>query len=193
MTLLTNFLNKIFFTDPTKKINTYLILIAIMIVSGCQLTNKSPLSTPTYGHYYLWLKSLSEEELLQEIDQQKQNELAGHTESEVYLLLLHALPKSPIHNPYTAKSMLNQFQLQYIESRYNPTNLALITLLRDQLNEELLSLQKLEETTEQYKLLQIELTNIQTDNNDKSKKLLQLQQQIIQLRKIENTINEHGQ
>jgi hypothetical protein len=191
-----------------RKITAVSALVLLIISStGCQLLNQSKTLTTSYGQYYLWLKSLSQEELQQEIIQQKHNLTVNNTDAELHLLLIHALPNSPIHNPYTAKALLNTFQLQYISSRYNSENLAFITMLRDQLNEQLLILEKLSKALKSDKENRIIQSALHKKNNEQKlaqnvlqkenllhqQSIKRLSQQIIQLKKIEQTINNHEQ
>jgi len=185
-----------------------LVSLALLLLStaACEVTPQQTSHTPTYGDYYLWLKTLDNDELLQEIDQQKKNKAVKSPDADIYVMLLHSLPQSPIYNPYTAKSILNNLQLQYLESRYNPTNLALITLLRDLLNEQLLVRQKQNEITVERNNAQSMLLALQVKNAIKDKNLLKssteietlkqkvriLEEQINQLHRIEKNINEHG-
>ncbi|MFT5755889.1 MAG: hypothetical protein ACI9LM_000601 [Alteromonadaceae bacterium] len=172
---------------------TSALLFLLLLSTGCQLLNSAQTLTTSYGQYYLWLKSLNQDELQQEIIQQKHNLTVNNSDAELYLLLIHALPNSPIHNPYTAKALLNTFQLQYISSRYHSENLAFITMLRDQLNEQLLTLEKLnnaQNKDKENKLIQRSLHQKQQLHQQSIKRL---KQQIIQLKKIEQTINNHEQ
>lgn len=185
----------------------FLCLVALLLsVSACEVTPPKNTNIPTYGDYYLWLKTLDNDELLQEIEQQKKNQDVRSPDADIYVLLLHSLPQSPIYNPYTAKTILNELQLQYVESRYNPTNLALITLLRDLLNEQLLTRQKQNDIKVQFNNAQNMLSALQKKSGIKDKKLVEntkeitelqqkvqmLEEQISQLHRIEKNINEHG-
>jgi len=188
--------------------NTKLVFIAFLFINltACELIPPKSTTIPTYGDYYLWLKTLNNDELLQEIEQQRKNKKVKSPDADIYVMLLHSLPKSPIYNPYTAKSILNELQLQYVESRYNPTNLALITLLRDLLNEQLLTIQKQNRVTVQYRNTQNMLLTLQQKSAEKDKKLTikhkealalkqkvaLLEEQINQLHRIEKNIDEHG-
>jgi hypothetical protein len=190
-----------------KVIGVSILLFLTIASTGCQLLSQSQTLTTSYGQYYLWLKSLNREELQQEIIQQKRNLSLNNTDAELHLLLIHALPNSPIHNPYTAKALLNTFQLQYISSRYNSENLAFITMLRDQLNEQLLTLEKLSNTLKTGKENQVIQSLLHRENNEQKlvqselkkdnqlykQSIKRLKQQIIQLKKIEQTINNHEQ
>jgi|GEM_PF-769358 len=185
----------------------YLLLSVLFLsLSACESMSQKITHAPTYGDYYLWLKTLNNDELLQEIAQQKKNKAVKSPDADTYVMLLHSLPKSPIYNPYTAKSILNNLQQQYLESRYNPTNLALITLLRDLLNEQLLVIQKQNEITVEHNNAQKMLVALQEKNLIKNKKIFKssiviealkqkvrmLEEQINQLHRIEKNINEHG-
>jgi len=190
-----------------KFIVTSTLFFLLLSSTGCQLLNQPETLTTSYGQYYLWLKSLNQEELQEEIMQQKHNLAVNDSDAELHLLLIHALPNSPIHNPYTAKALLNTFQLQYISSRYNSENLAFITMLRDQLNQQLLTLEKLskalktgkknrliqsslDKENNKYKIIQKSLNK---ENQQHQQSIKRLKQQIIQLKKIEQTINNHEQ
>ena len=182
-------------------LNIVLSILLLTTVSACQLLPQET-ETPkeeiedetTYGHYYLWIKSLSDEELNQEIKLQKQQVLAEDNSAEVNLLLLHSLPNSPVHNPYTAKAKLNQqiFQ-QYIESTFSVSDLAFIIMLKDQLNQQLLLLRKLIAQDNKNEQSQEKLATLQRENKVLNEKVMQLETQIIQLKKIEQVISEHGQ
>lgn len=184
-----------------------LCLVTLLLsISACEITPQKNTTIPTYGDYYLWLKTLDNDELLQEIEQQKKNQDVKSPDADIYILLLHSLPQSPIYNPYTAKTILNELQLQYVESRYNPTNLALITLLRDLLNEQLLTRQKQSDIKVQFNNAKNMLSALQKKSGIKDKKLIEnskeitelqqkvqmLEEQISQLHRIEKNINEHG-
>lgn len=174
-------------------------LIAILLLTACQTTTPTaPVKESYYGDYYLWLKTLSNSELIEEINQQKQKAFAtlntpSYEQTEVKLLLLHSLPNSPIHNPYTAKSTLNQYQLAQQETNnFSNENLALIQLLRDQLNEQLLLFHQMmlkEKTLDQQQVI------ISTKNKEiiaLQNKSAHLEEKIIQLKAIEKNIDEHG-
>ena len=157
-----------------------IILLFISLV-GCQLTPNSLPKTSDYGQYYLWAKGLSQQELIEEVARQKLSKQNGNPQAKEYLLLLHSLPKSPIYNVYTAKTILNHLQLQQIDSQYNSGNLVVTTLLKDQLNQQLLLLQQLKKAKDELK------------SNQVDKKIIeQLKQQLMQLKNIEKSISERG-
>lgn len=200
---------KVVKTTLMNNIKLLFSIIFICTIPACELISNStpaPTRVPTYGDYYLWLKTLDNDELLQEIEQQNKNKEVKSPDADIYVMLLHSLPKSPIYNPYTAKSILNKLQLQYVESRYNPTNLALMTLLKDLLNEQLLTIHKYTNVELDLKNSNNMLSSVQKSSGEKSKKLLEndqtikalkqqvelLKEQINQLHRIEKNINEHG-
>ena len=178
------------------------MLISVCI-SACQLNNQhsknyhSVTNGVDFGQYYLTLKNLSESELTIEIQQQRLKKAQGSIEAEINLILLHSLPNSPTHNAYTAKSLLNG-QLKEHKSYYlSSADQAFISLLKDQLNQQLFLFQKLinqelthDTQTEKYQLKdKKQLKRIA----DLELMVTQLTKQITQLKKIEQTISEHGQ
>lgn len=138
-----------------------------------------------FSHYYLRLKDLSSDELTEEINFQRQRVLDGHSAAEFNLIFLYSLPNSPIHNAYTAKSILNE---QGSILFYNLEDQAFVAILKDQLNQQLLLMENL--TIQEHAQEKIE--------NQKSRIIFleqesdQLKQQIIQLQKIESAISERG-
>lgn len=186
--------------------NILLIFISIsfsVCISGCQLNdfhvtdNVVASNTVNYGQYYLALKNLSANELLEEIKQQKLKKSQGSIEAEVNLLLLHSLPNSPIHNAYSAKSRLNEQLKNHKSYQFSPADQAFIILLKDQLNQQLYLFQQVinqglehDAQTAQYQLSkqkqQDEITALELT-------VTQLTKKITQLKKIEKTISEHGQ
>jgi len=147
-----------------------------------------------FSNYYLWIKSLNEDEIAQEIIEQKNNKQSGYAKADVQLIMLYSLPNSTVHNPYTAKTMLNDYPLEpYNDSTLNSTDLAFIVMLKDQLNQQLLLLEQLTNYKGAYQ--QSKKVNIaqQLKINQSNEKINQLNKQIIQLKKIEKTISERGQ
>jgi len=169
------------------------ILLWLLISSGCQLTQKPPIEDQ-YSHYYLWIKSLSSNELLNESIKQKQNISGGYYNAEVNLAMLYALPKSPLYNPYTAKTKLNQLTLQPNQAvQLSSTNFGFITMMKDQLNQQILTLNKLLLTKQVLQEHQATLKGKVTEHKTLMLKSLKLKQQIIQLKNIELDINEQEQ
>lgn len=185
----------------TRGICSYLSTSLICIcLSGCQLTDfytpeyMTTASANHFGEYYLSLKMLSESELLDEINEQKsQDSIAAN----VKLILLHSLPTSPIHNAYTAKSLLNEHLKMHDSYQFNLEDEAFIALLKDQLNQQLFLFQKvisqdLEHDAESEKYQTINQKQKHDISTLKST-VEQLTKQITQLKKIEKSISEHGQ
>ena len=170
-----------------------LSLSLMLSITGCQLISQPASSQSSYGQYYLWLKSLNNEEILAEITQQKQSFALGNSQAGEYLLLLHSLPNSPIHNAYTAKSMINKRNNQYLVSHYNPTILAFITVLKDQFNQQLLILEKFANKSAELKLNEQQHYELNQEKIKNKALIVQLKRQIVQLKIIEQSINERGQ
>ena len=172
----------------------------LISLSACQLHDPfrsyeekqvvTSISSLDFGQYYLKLKKLTADELLVEIQLQKQHLAQGSSDAKIKIILLSSLPTSPVYNAYTAKSALNEWH----ESKTlntEPTamqNSALMVLLKDQLNQRLFLFQKLLKQER-------ESENAQLDYQQKTQALqlqiTQLSQQIMQLKKIEKSINQH--
>lgn len=175
----------------TKEIKQHGILLSIIVLlsvlSGCQLLDKSNSNRIDFSHYYLWIKSLNDDEIAKEIIQQKNNKQSGYTQTDVQLIMLYSLPTSPIYNPYTAKTLLNEYPLApYSETTFSTTDLAFIVMLKEQLNQQLLLLEKITNYKGVY-------TQSKKLNRSQQLKIDQLNEQIIQLKKIEKTISKRGQ
>lgn len=182
---------------PGKSLITALLFVSLlMLTSACQLleqpekNNKThvieePTNTLNYAQYYLQLKPLSEGELLAEIYQQKIAIASGSIEAKVNLILIYSLPQSPRHNPYKAKSSLNQFFQQHPNYQFSNNDLAFIKLLKDQLNMQLSLFKQLVDQ-------EINQEKQHDENIELAKKVTQLQEQIRQLKRIEKNINGHG-
>jgi len=178
-----------------------LYICALCLLSACQLSNfpfvdeaknaKSTTQNTKFSDYYLQIKELDESNLVEEISLQKISANAGNLTAEIKLILLYSLPGSPIHNPYTAKSMLNE-QLINDELSLSGEDFALFSLLKDQLNQQLLLFQKLIEKElaqdQQNKVGKKQLVTIKRLNE----KISQFSQQIEQLKNIESAINDRG-
>jgi len=180
-----------------------LIMIVSFCLSACQLNNQySPnnhfaANTVDFGQYYLALKNLSASELKIEIQQQRLKKSQGSIEAEINLILLHSLPNSPTHNAYTAKSQLNE-QLEVHNSYYlSSADQAFISLLKDQLNQQLFLFQKVikQDLAHDTETAKHQIKEKQQLNRIAELELMvtQLTKQITQLKKIEQTISEHGQ
>ena len=172
------------------------ITLLMSTLSGCQLItdlnsngelNDSENKKVSLSQYYLGLKNLNTEELTQEILKQQQIKELDTAAADVHLIVLYSLPNSPIHNPYTAKTLLNDYPLPpYRDTSLNPEDLAFIVMLKEQLNQQLLLLEKLTN----YKGVYRQSKKI---NAEQKLKIDQLNKQIIQLKKIEKTISKRGQ
>ena len=170
-------------------------------LSACQsiITTEQPESD--LSHYYLWIKTLSSEELKFEINRQKQNQKNSIANAELLLVMLHSLPNAPIHNPYTAKAQLNTYQLEpYNSAIFTPKDLAFIVMLKDQLNQQLLLLKELNNFKGAYQQAQMliatnekQLEKQKLDVARLNTQIEQLNKQLVQLKKIEQTINKRGQ
>lgn len=183
-----------------KKAELLFIVPMLFVLGGCQQLDDSIIKVesdtnkvkPTnnkvdFSHYYLRIKSLNDDEIAQEIIKQKNNQQTTYAPSNVQLVMLYSLPNSPIHNPYTAKTMLNDYPLASDNKTiFGDTDLAFIVMLKDQVNQQLLLLEQLTN----YKGVYQQAKEVSTAQQFK---IDQLNEQIIQLKKIEKTISERGQ
>lgn len=172
----------------------FIVALFLFSITGCQsvLRSSTELNTSNYGNYYLWVKSLNAEELQKEINLQKQQLEQGDEIANMQLVILYSLPNSPIYNPYTAKSKLNQHDVFTQSEQLNSTDFSFIVLLKDQLNQQLLLLNKLiaseevnNESKKQFEQQQQSIELLESQS-------LKLREQIKQLKNIEENINEHG-
>jgi hypothetical protein len=180
----------------------FIFLLLNLSIFACQNTQELPSSiitvnTENFGQYYLKLKTLSAEELQKEIEQQQTNKQAGSIEAGVHLILLYSLPNSGIHNVYSAKSQLNEQLKNHHDYPISEADQAFIYLLKDQLNQQLFLFQKLinQELDYDAQVADHKISNKKQQNKISALELTvtQLTQQITQLKKIEQTISEHGQ
>jgi hypothetical protein len=170
-----------------------LILATCIFLSGCQLTENRPIESQ-YSHYYLWLKSLSSDELLIEVSKQKQNILSGYYDAEVNLALLYSLPNSPIYNPYSAKTKLNKLSPELQEAvLISSSDFGFLTMMKDQLNRQILTLNKLILTEQDSQETQSLLKGKKIEHEALMVKYQKLKQQINQLKEIEFDINNQEQ
>ena len=176
-----------------KQSRYFIIFIGLLLLNGCGLLPDLRINTVNYNHYYLWIKSLNDEEVVQEISRQKNNKLSGVAQADIHLIMLFSLPNSPVHNPYTAKTQLNDYQLEpYEETIFSTTDLAFVVMLKDQLNQQLLILEELNNYKGAYKQSKKMIAEQQVEISEAQKIITQLNQKIIQLKKIEKAISEHG-
>lgn len=179
--------------DMAKLIKAAVILSFITVLPGCQLLSPPSKAQLNFGHYYVWIKSLSEEEMAREIAHQKQRKQLGSENANVQLIMLYSLPKSTIHNPYTAKSLLNEYQLSPNSSPiFNGSDLAFVIMLKDQLNQQLLLLEKIKKQGDNQQQTSKQLNQHQLQIKQLQQQVDQLNKQIIQLQKIEKAISERG-
>jgi hypothetical protein len=189
-----------------KILNISFIIALIIILGGCELLkfNNSPTNTESnninYTQYYLLLSELNDKEITEHTNQHQlmsqdkhestlQNEIYNklNTEQQLKSVILFALPNSPIHNPFTAKSKLNQLSLKDLKTLHlTDTDFAFFTMLKTQLNQQILLLNQLSTENNAHHLIKKKYLHQQRQYQE-------LQQQIIQLKKIESNINEHGQ
>ena len=166
-----------------KNLIKLIVLVLLPAVTGCQLLATEPYesySDAKYAMYYLKTKQLSHADLVLEIDAQKHFQEMGIDDADLKLTLLYSLPNAPIHNPYNAKSRLNEYGLP-LESKWllSKEDVAFFTMLRDQLNEQLLILEQLSEKEKKHNqekrtliklrnhIAKLELNNIEKNNKDK--------------------------
>ena len=188
---------------PYSAIKPLSMLLISLLLSACQLNNQQhsnvliATNTVNFGQYYLSLKNLSSDELKTEIAQQQLKKSQGSIEAEINLLLLHSLPNSPIHNAYSAKSQLNEQLKTHKNYQFNPADLAFITLLKDQLNQQLYLFQQVinQELANDALSAKNRVENKKRQNEIAALKLTvtQLSKQITQLKTIEKAISGHGQ
>lgn len=163
-------------------------------LSGCQLLGSASDDRVDFSHYYLWIKTLNNEEITQEIALQQSDKESGYGKANVRLIMLYSLPNSPIHNPYTAKTLLNDYPLPpYQNTSLSTSDLAFIVMLKDQLNQQLLLLKQITNYKGAYQQAKKVNTVQQVKVNQLNMQIEQLNKQIIQLKKIERTISERGQ
>ncbi|MFD2165065.1 hypothetical protein ACFSJY_02215 [Thalassotalea euphylliae] len=129
--------------------------------------------------YYLWLKSLTKEELKTEYQDKLKQATEPLSEEQLHLLAIYSLPSSHVFSPYRAKSMLNNQPFNaYIESTQTPENRAFVSILRDQLNQQLLLMQRADNLNKKAKQtnaqLTLQLTMAQQASAALEKKLNQL-------------------
>lgn len=173
------------------------VMLAILL-SGCQTT--SPVIEPAkkpidYSHYYVWLKTLSNTQLLTEEQTQKSSTTSNSQKlinSQGKLILIYSLPNSTLHQPYKAKRLLNNLLLS--EHSLNEHNLAFTTLLRDQLNTQLHLLQKQEELTKSINMhtehCNKTISQLTTQLNQKDIDLEHVNKQLRLLKKIDQRIDQ---
>ena len=163
--------------------------------------NKSTnrLATNSLSKYYLWIKSLDKQALNEEIKYQQSLEAKTDLESsnqakqqaKLYMILLHSLPAATVHNPYTAKAILNDKTFsRYIQQHLSLHDLALLTLLKDQLNQQLLHLRA---SDLQKKSYQTKNAQLQLKLTMQQQAITSLNAKLEQLKTIEAAISKREQ
>lgn len=184
---------------PFKQAGRLVFILALAITaSACQITAPASTAQPVikkdttqFSQYYLWLKSLTNEQIL--IEEDKQNALLSTEEVSVQiaaqskLILIYSLSTGALHQPYKAKRLLNEFLLE--GSSMSKENLAFTMLLRDQLNIQLKLREKhnnaFKEFTKQNEEHHVIIDKLEQQLN-------QVNQQLILLKKIDQNINQRG-
>jgi len=189
---------------------TLLILFTIMLttfLSACQLTppevNDNPVKRASYSQYYLWLKTLDNNQILAEEVKQKSLKAAhsqqAHSQeanslSQSKLILIYSLSNTSLHQPYKAKRLLNEYLLT--SGNNSDENVAFTILLRDQLNSQLHLLEKQnatdKECNKQLDEHHLLIEQLQKQLNQTNKQLNQVNQQLMLLKQIDQNINERG-
>jgi len=176
-----------------------IIIVLTSFLGACQLTGPSTDSSAPikYSQYYLWLKSLSKEQVLTEEAKQKtfiENNIEGKTLCQGKLILIYSLPNTQLHHPYRAKRLLNELLLA--SNTMSKDNLAFTMLLRDQLNTQLYLLKKQEKLRKELDEKLIEKNNEKIATNaaieQLNKQLNHVNQQLLLLKQIDKNINERG-
>jgi hypothetical protein len=174
-----------------------IIILLASLSSACQMTDPvTDTKTETtdhsvkYSQYYLWLKTLSNKQLLLEEHKQLDlmtSQLNDKAVSQGKLILIYSLPNISFYQPYKAKRLLNEHLLA--SNNMNKENLAFTMLLRDQLNTQLHLLEK-------EALFKQDFTKQSNEHHTIIEKLnLQLNhvnQQLILLKQIDQKINDRG-
>ena len=206
-------------------LTTPLFLIAIFLLNGCQLTEEVSVAgkeknNTSYGEYYLTLQQLTALELVEEVVELQErmaitpstlsNNLLStisskSSDDQIRLLLLYSLPKSPIYSSFNAKALLNLMKKEgdnVVLANITPSDQAFITLLREQLNQQLLLRNRLlvqQQDQQQQAVIkqQVQQQVQQRKTLIKQQKLVEkialLEQTIIQLKKIDQAIDKREQ
>ena len=169
-----------------------LLVLVISINTGCELLpQQHQNNTEQLTSYYLTVTSFSTDEIVAEIALLKESNDNASLHNQLKLTLLYSLPSSPIHNPYTAKAQLNGLG-QAIEHSLQLTSadLAFVTILKAQLNQQLLVLNKLQKFKQDTAMAQNAQQALHQKMLTLNEKVTLLTQQISQLQKIEKNISE---
>ncbi len=165
----------------------WLTIFAFIVLTGCQLSPEPPKAQVNISEYYLWIKNLEATELKHEIKKQLQIKQLGQKPNSLKLIMLYSLPSSPVHNPYTAKAQLNNLQLSsQMDIGLTKADLAFIVMLKDQLNQQLLQLEKVANYQGAYRQSKKVIAESQL-------KISELTLQLTKLKQIERNISEREQ
>jgi len=188
-----------------KKLGLAVSLLASLILSGCVITQSSSNQSANLAAYYLWLTQLTPEQLEQEFNLQKERSANEKSNAKLPLAILYSYPEASFHNPYTAKSILNQYTTPNSESINNSIvhlpaeDLAFLSMLKEQLNQQLLALQSIVGKEQKIHLMSQKIKQQSKANKvlkntikDHKLKLATLKEQLAQLKTIENEINKRG-
>lgn len=180
-----------------QQVVTLAFIITSLLLSGCQLTPNQVTNNTHYGEYYLALQQLKTQQLSDEVTQLQSHIKNANSDdiTKVYdlkikLLLLYSLPKSPIYNSYTAKALLNELHSENDNAAFLhlvPSEQAFFSLLHDQLNQRLLTINRLQ-TQHSAQLQQQEQKNQQL-----TEQVALLELTIKQLKSIEQAIDKREQ
>ncbi len=187
-----------FMLQSKKILSMAFILCVITLLSACQLTEKKSSNVQPhflrYSQYYLWLKTLTNEQVIAEEAEQKslmasqsQENSSNELLAQSKLILIYSLANTPLHQPYKSKRLLNDYLLT--NDVKNNENLAFSMFLREHLNTQLKLHEKLEAQKKEF--------NKRDDDYHALIKQLQQQldqvnQQLILLKRIDQNINERG-
>jgi hypothetical protein len=174
-----------------------IIILLASLSSACQVTapvteakTETTYHSVKYSQYYLWLKTLSNKQLL--LEEHKQLDLMTSPLNDKAvcqgkLILIYSLPNISFYQPYKAKRLLNEHLLA--SNNMNKDNLAFTMLLRDQLNTQLHLLEK-------EALFKQDFTKQSNEHHAIIEKLNQqlnhVNQQLILLKQIDQKINDRG-
>jgi hypothetical protein len=192
--LMVNIKSKLFKQNNQRFFNLFIIILTTLL-SACQLTppviSERKSEEISYSQYYLWLKTLSHAQVLAEEKKQKHLQIEKPQSSsfpgQSKLILIYSLPNTSLHQPYKAKRLLNEYLL--ISDEKSTENVAFTLLLRDQLNTQLHLLEKANAVSAACKK--------QKDKHgvlieQLQKKLNQVNQQLLLLKKIDQNMNDLG-
>jgi len=177
----------------------------LALLTGCTITAESNNKSANLAAYYLWLTQLTPEQLEQEFTLQKERKAKQLSSATLPLAILYSYPQASFHNPYNAKSILNQYTTPNSGDINNSIvhlpaqDLAFISMLKEQLNQQLLALQTIVDKEQRIHLMSQKMRQ-QDETNRKLQisvdkfqlKVKSLQDKIVQLKTIEDAINKRG-